>query len=289
MLKRAAFYIYHEHIKKDDFFEYTDFFKKTQYWSFDKILEFQWEKFSELINSAYNNVAYYKEIFDKNSIAWMSRLETKKTQPLYSLILELSAYQQQNSIPEFTLYIIGEGPEKEKLRKFCSDQKIITVFTGRIEKEELENFVLNHIHVSFSMGTSALEFAKLGIPSVLTPGENQLYNDMEAKRKYRFLFNSNDYNLSSEPFLGNEGTLLSFNEVIELVRERWDELNAKSYSYVNMNHNMDLIFLKLLKYFETNKFTYQKLKALDIFSFNFFERMAWFYINSKEMIKKISR
>lgn len=64
MLKKSLHFYFHKYIKKDKFFELNDFFNTTQYWKRDQILEYQWNKFKETLNYAYEKVPYYKNLYD---------------------------------------------------------------------------------------------------------------------------------------------------------------------------------------------------------------------------------
>ena len=46
------------------FKENIDFVMKSQWWSEEEIDEYQNEKLRKLINHCYNNVPYYKKLFD---------------------------------------------------------------------------------------------------------------------------------------------------------------------------------------------------------------------------------
>ncbi len=48
--------------------EYTNLLKESQWWSDEKIREYQWRKLSELLEHAYQNVPYYRRVFDERGI-----------------------------------------------------------------------------------------------------------------------------------------------------------------------------------------------------------------------------
>jgi phenylacetate-CoA ligase len=48
--------------------KYYDFLEESQWWSIDKLKEYQDEKLRNLISHAYKNVPYYREIFNQNRI-----------------------------------------------------------------------------------------------------------------------------------------------------------------------------------------------------------------------------
>ena len=44
---------------------YLSLLEKSQWWSKEKILEFQWRKIENLLNHAYKNVPYYTRLLDE--------------------------------------------------------------------------------------------------------------------------------------------------------------------------------------------------------------------------------
>ena len=46
-------------------YKYWDIYKESQYWSKDKLLEFQLAQLKKLLKYSFENTVYYKEVFDK--------------------------------------------------------------------------------------------------------------------------------------------------------------------------------------------------------------------------------
>jgi glycosyltransferase involved in cell wall biosynthesis len=89
-------------------------------------------------------------------------------------------------IPDFVLYIIGDGPEEEKLRELVEERALAqkVIFTGRLEKEKLmrylavaDVFVLNTEYEGFS--NQLLEVYSVGTPIVTTDiaGNHEVVTD----------------------------------------------------------------------------------------------------------------
>jgi phenylacetate-CoA ligase len=91
MIKKISFYIFHKYIKRDTFFELSEFYDKTQYWPRDKMLEYQWEAFKSLLNYAYENVPYYRRLFDDIGIT----------------PLDIASREDLVKIPELSKEIVG--------------------------------------------------------------------------------------------------------------------------------------------------------------------------------------
>ena len=44
------------------------FFEKSQFWPRQKLLDYQWDRLSQLIIYSYENVPYYKQVFDERGL-----------------------------------------------------------------------------------------------------------------------------------------------------------------------------------------------------------------------------
>jgi phenylacetate-CoA ligase len=56
-------------IKKTEIFPVLDLMKESQNWEYNKMAEYRLIKLKELVKHAYNNVPYYKQLFDNHSIS----------------------------------------------------------------------------------------------------------------------------------------------------------------------------------------------------------------------------
>jgi hypothetical protein len=218
-------------------------------------------------------------------IAWLSRLTKAKSIPLYKLISELNTNKIFNQYT-IKLYIIGIGDEKENLEKFTSNLSFEIIFVNRIEHNKLDNFLLKNVDIGFGMGTSILEIAKLGIPSVLTTGEKTLFDDANRVDSYKWLFNTQDYNLSSEPSLSTNKSLLTIEQVFNDFNEIKNELSKMCYLYVFNSHNIETVYKKILLEISLNTFTYEKYMKLNIFQYSVISKILKGYKSLRSELKK---
>jgi glycosyltransferase involved in cell wall biosynthesis len=72
------------------------------------------------------------------------------------------------------LYIIGDGPEKERVNA-RDYQTVEIVFVGSKFDKDLSDFLLTEADATFAMGTSALTCGSLGLPVVLVANEMEDY------------------------------------------------------------------------------------------------------------------
>jgi glycosyltransferase involved in cell wall biosynthesis len=108
------------------------------------------------------------ELISKNLITVGRLVEGKGIDVLIDIFYEISKNDN-----EWTLIIIGDGPEKKKLMNKVSDYKLYNriIFTGNLKYEDVESYYLqSSIYLSCSwtesFGLTFLEAASFGIPSI---------------------------------------------------------------------------------------------------------------------------
>jgi len=219
------------------------------------------------------------------NLFFMSRLELQKSQPLYRLIKNMSDFQKFQKKSRLKLIVIGDGPEKENLIKYSNELEVESNFLGRLEGEQLDQIITEKADLSFSMGTAALEFAKLRVPSVLTEGAMILKGDLKTEKTYKWLFDSNDYNLSSEPSLSSPEKMKKFEEILDEFFQIKD-LSDKTFQYVLEKHNFDSVFSKINEQLLNNRLQFNVLIQNGIFDFSFKDNLLKGYLNLKRFVKK---
>jgi len=112
---------------------------------------------------------------------------------------------------------------------------------------ELEELLKNS-HLNIGMGTSALDGAKMGIPTILIDAS---YNDFSSDYKYRWIFQTNELvlgemiNPKTIEFQGN----YSFSEIIKLLQNEYEILSDKCYNYVLDYYDIEKIVQKIISYY----------------------------------------
>lgn len=189
---------------------------------------------------------YRGDIVNSNNVinfAWIGRLCDFKIHILNYLILRLS----QSAVElkqKMVLYIIGDGPEEdnliymEYLNEYFSLKKM-----GSLSKAKMDKFLYTKIDINASMGTSILESAKFGIPSIVLDFD---YKPINKNYKFRWLHETKDFDvghlIKDSGFHGNDYLLT------EMVREfltNREQLSSKSYKYYEFNHSLKAISFKL--------------------------------------------
>ena len=134
-------------------------------------------------------------------IAWVGRVSSDfKEIPLSHLIDDISEYIQSSEV-SIELTIIGDGDAVGSIKKKALDTKYKIDFIDSIPYEGLNDYFVNYVDLLIAMGTSALDGAKAGCPTVvITPVRPTDPNRVA----YRWIYDSVGYSLGEYPDLDIE-------------------------------------------------------------------------------------
>ena len=187
---------------------------------------------------------------DKNEIikvnlCWVGRLVDFKYYILKKLILDLEKVSS-SLIYDFEITIIGDGPFKKTLKKVSSKSKNISFkYINNMEEQELHSYLKENVDILFAMGTSALEGARLGIPTVLL---DYSYSEVDFQYKYKWLFERDGSTLGKKAVksvkVDTEPNFLI--RIVNAYVNNRKNISAETYKYFQKNHDIDMITAKLL-------------------------------------------
>ena len=125
-------------------------------------------------------------------------------------IIELSKYASTTKT-KINFHIIGSGEYEKILKLDFQNQYFKIIQLGSFEKNKVDEYLEKNIDAMFSMGTSALDGARIGLPVVLLDQSN-----VNVKQGYifKFLFESKGFDL------GHPITLLDYqpgNNSLEMI------------------------------------------------------------------------
>lgn len=178
--------------------------------------------------------------FDKAEykLAWIGRVSHDfKVEPLKGLLGDLSLCANGPlKIAEFN--VIGDGDALKHLESWIVDAKLPfrVNLIGSIGISKLSEAIIKHADIVFSMGTSALESAKLGIPTIIAnPYDAELYHSgfLDYERKYRWIFNSSGMSMGEfvDKRVKAPGRHSSLDEILGSVVTEGAELSGKCANY----------------------------------------------------------
>ena len=128
---------------------------------------------------------------------------------------------------------------------------------GSLTPSEVDLFLINNADVVTAMGTSALEGAKFGIPTILLD-----FNYLKIKNDYKFrwLFSTLDYDLGHEIKNSDyEINNTSLENIIFQLLNDYDKISNQTLNYFKNNHDINTITTLFIKRVQKTKLTYEKI------------------------------
>jgi len=193
---------------------------------------------------------------NKINITYLGRAGVWKFYPLLRLVKDLVRIKKYNS--NFNLIIVSDDIDFYKQRLLSYSDKLDITYQQGLNGDQLDNYLINNSDIHFAMGTSCLEGAKLGIPSVMIDFG---YNEFPENYQYRWLFNTKDY------ILGKDITGLKFegqNNLKDIIGEYNENkylISSQTHKYVQEYHSLSMIARNFL--FKTEN---AKCRLLDFYS-----------------------
>ena len=193
------------------------------------------------------------------SICWVGRIVDFKYFILKRLVDDLS---ELNSSSTFTLklFIVGGGDYTRHIKNYTNVTKNLEVkYIEHLEEQDLNNFLINEIDILCAMGTSALEGAKYGIPTILL---DMSFKDVSNKYNYRWIYQRDGMTLAEDitdkKLAGN--SIMSLMELLEEFKSSYEEVSIKTYNYFSKNHFIDNIAKLFISSLEGSILTWGNLK-----------------------------
>jgi hypothetical protein len=207
--------------------------------------------------------------------AWVGRIEDFKTTILKHTISRLAKYCEKKFI-EMEFHIVGAGKDLENIEKFTKSLKskhLNVIFQGTLTTAQLDQFLEANVDLLFAMGTSALEGAKLGIPTVLLDFS---YEEIVNDYTFRLLSNTTGYVLgrvitASHCESGNQ----SLESLIADFHVNKRQLGIDAKNYFNENHEIGNVANKFMKSVNNCKFHYSDVIENKLNRVNFVQ--AFYY------------
>jgi hypothetical protein len=179
-----------------------------------------------------------KELGEVINFGWIGRLCDFKSYILVYAIKKLNSEASKFKNKKFYFHIVGTGPFEIYIRNEVKDCNYISVlFHGSLAHNEIDNFILNKIDILMAMGTSALEGAKLGIPTFLLDiSLKKIHGDYV----FRMLYDTKEFDLghfiSNEDFVNNN---TSFYDLVNDIIHNYRFHSKKSFEYFFQNHDIE--------------------------------------------------
>lgn len=177
---------------------------------------------------------------------WLGRVEDFKTSMLICVLNDFVKCCNSSDL----FYVIGDGKDLEIIKQKYYDQEQIK-FLGGISLKKLDNFLIENVNLMFAMGTSALESAKLRIPTILL---DVSYEKEIRGYKYSWLYQTDKFCLGR--VLTNElkknSNGITFQEVMSEMHSNYEQQCKKVYDYFLFNHEISRTIQEIEQLFESS-------------------------------------
>lgn len=219
---------------------------------------------NEFVKQAQNNS-------DILTLGWVGRLADFKINIVNHVIQE--AFEYANKIQKkINFVVVGDGEYEDKLFELSSQYFSIT-HIQYIKPSELNHFMLT-LDMLFAMGTTALDGAKLGVPTVRL---DYSYSSIPKDYKYKFFYEVQGYSMGeridSDCFSNG---LHKFYDLIEIFYKEKEKLSNDCFAFYKAHHSINMSSELLLRYISESSLLWSDLKKnnlLNSFLYDFWRKL----------------
>ena len=187
-------------------------------------------------------------------VCWIGRLADFKIHILAYTVEKLRHFAEKNKF-HITMNVVGDGPEAGLLQRFKTRNEFFDLnLVGVLSKQELDEFLTKKVDLLAAMGTSALEGARVGVPTILL---DVSYGPVREGYKFRWLIDADNFTLgdvidSRHYEQGNE-TLAS---MIQTLLSDYDGVSQRTFDYYSANHSIESVGKKFVAAIAEGSFKY---------------------------------
>lgn len=166
---------------------------------------------------------------------WLGRLDDFKIHILNHVIRMLDALASERQTP-IELAVIGDGPLADRLAS--ASGRWLTIRRCGTQAGAALAAELSRSHLHFAMGTSALEGARLGVPTVLV---DFAYGTVPDDYEFHLLTEAVDYELGRQidESLRGESSIATLRRIVTAVEEDGLRQSAAAYDYCRLHHSLE--------------------------------------------------
>ncbi|MDA9937644.1 hypothetical protein N9D09_00960 [bacterium] len=176
----------------------------------------------------------------KIRLSWVGRIVDFKYFILKKLLFDLEAVSGEINL-DITMTIIGDGSHHFKLTQDIAElAKIDIKLIHHLEESILDDFLRNETDILFAMGTSALEGAKFGIPTILL---DLAFTEVPSGYQYQWLYERDGSTLGDiiADCKDDSSSVSSLKSIFTRWLEQENELSDLTLEYFNQNHDISVV------------------------------------------------
>lgn len=176
-------------------------------------------------------------------VAWIGRIVDFKFHVLAHAMRKLDDVADRTGWP-IALTIVGSGDFDARLREVARRLRIDVTFVDSLSPAAVDNFLRREVDLLMAMGTSALEGAKLGVPTILL---DVAYRRVPDAYRFTWLHDRTGFTLGdvlgAKHLAEDEDSLLD--RLTEL-REDSSKISQRATSYFQANHSLPTVATAVL-------------------------------------------
>lgn len=193
------------------------------------------------------------------NVCWIGRISYEKTPILIHTIKKCSQYALESK-QKIHFYIRGFGEFEDWVNNLDVENDFFSKSSCLpIKFSEIDEFLLDNVDIMFAMGTSALESAKLGIPTVLVD-YTATSDPIATDYKFSYLYKRTGYDLGhlitkTDLEKNNKSLDLIFNEL----NNNGQQIAEDCRKYFNENHSLSSVGKQFYETLKLTSFTYDMI------------------------------
>jgi hypothetical protein len=145
--------------------------------------------------------------------------------------------------------VIGDGPERRHLDGLDLEHRFFEIRrVGDLDPKSLQGFLAKKVDIVTAMGTSALEGAQMGLPTILLDFS---YGPVPPGYRFRWLYDTKGFDLGHAIMSDDcDATRDVLPEMMEAVQTHYATLGGRCFDYCSKNHGLSHVadrFLELVQ------------------------------------------
>lgn len=225
-------------------------------------------QFVPIMIDDYDNIKIdYQLNEQKLNFVWIGRIADFKVHILVYTIRKILEYAKSKGL-EISFHIVGNGNYLEYLKNSFTGNSSIFYY-DYVAPTELKRF-LNDKDIALGMGTSALDMAKYGLPTILL---DFVYEEFHDDYLFNWLFETKNYTVGRQidaSMLKNDND--SLETMLDYVRLNYHQLSQKTFNYIIENFELAISMEKLINVIQNNTMEYKDIPS-NYFEMNIFHKL----------------
>ena len=210
----------------------------------------------------------YVQDSENLNCVWIGRIADFKVHVLAYTVKQIEKYCISKNI-NCSFTIVGDGDFLQYLQGELVNLSIKVIYVNHINSSDVKDF-LKGIDVAFGMGSSALDTAKYGVPTVLL---DFTYEKILKDYRFNWLFNTENYtlgrNITHKSYQEGNNTL---EVMMDELFSNYSELANSSFEYIFRNFDVQHNIKKFISLVDTSGLVAKQIPKQS-FKMNIFQKM----------------